>query len=428
LQQINILGIKQGVFPMPEQNTLVSRFLNYVKYDTQSSEESETFPSTAKQKDLGKVLVQELLALGLSDANMDENGYVMATLPGNTGKPVPVIGLIAHMDTSPAVSGENVNTMIHKNYDGSDLQLSPESGVVILRDENPDLAHQIGHDIITSDGTTLLGADNKAGIAEIFSAVKFLIENPDLKHGTIKVAVTPDEEIGAGADRFDIKKFGADFAYTIDGEILGEVEDETFCADSVTLTVHGVNVHPGYAKNKMINSIKIASKIIDALPPDTLSPETTEKREGYVHPTSFNGNEEKTIIKFLIRDFTVDGLQEKEAFLKEISNKVMANYSKAKLDFVVDEFYRNMKYKLDEEPKVTDYALEAVKRSGIEPIKNLIRGGTDGARLSYEGLLTPNIFTGGHNFHSKQEWISIQDMEKAVEVIVNLVQVWEEKS
>ncbi len=413
---------------MSEQNTCVSRFLNYVKYDTQSSEESTTFPSTEKQKVLGKVLVEELLALGLSDANIDENGYVMATLPGNTKKSTPVIGLIAHMDTSPAVSGENVNAMVHKNYDGGDLQLSPESGVVILRDENPDLINQIGNDIITSDGTTLLGADNKAGIAEIFTAVKFLIDNPEIKHGTIKIAVTPDEEIGAGADHFDIKKFGADFAYTIDGETLGEVEDETFCADAVTMTVHGVNVHPGYAKNKMVNSIKIASKIIDALPPDTLSPETTEKREGYVHPTSFSGNEEKTVIKFLIRDFTVDGLKEKEDFLKKISNKVMADYPKANLDFVVDEFYRNMKYKLDEESRVVDYALEAVKRSGIEPIKNLIRGGTDGARLSYEGLLTPNVFTGGHNFHSKQEWISVQDMEKAVEAIVNLVKVWEEKS
>ena len=297
-----------------------------------------------------------------------------------------------------------------------------------MASENSDLAHQIGHDIITSDGTTLLGADNKAGIAEIFDAIYFLVNNPDVKHGTIKVAVTPDEEIGKGADLFDVEKFGADYAFTIDGETLGEVEDETFCADAVTLTIHGVNAHPGYAKNKMVNSVKIAAEILEQLPKDSLSPETTEKREGYVHPTSIEGNEEKTVIKFLVRDFAVEGLKEKEHFLDLLSDNVLTRYPKAMMDFEVKEFYRNMKYKLDKDPKVVDFALEAVERAGIKPVKNIIRGGTDGARLSYMGLLTPNIFTGGHNFHSKQEWISVQDMQKAVDVIINLVQVWEEKA
>ncbi len=272
--------------------TCTDRFLHYTTFDTQSSEESETFPSTEKQKELAKVLLQELLDMGLQDAAMDENGYVMATLPANNDQKVPVIGLIAHMDTSPDVTGKDVKAQIHKNYDGGDIVLPGDSSVVIKADENPALAQQIGNDIITSDGTTLLGADNKAGIAEIFDAIHHLVKHPEIKHGTIKIAVTPDEEIGKGADKFDIKKFAADYAYTIDGETLGEIEDETFCADSVTMTITGVNVHPGYAKNKLVNAIKIAVEIIEQLPKDSLSPETTEKREGYVHPHQFNGNVE----------------------------------------------------------------------------------------------------------------------------------------
>ena len=407
--------------------TCVDRFLKYVSFDTQSNPESDSFPSTEKQKDLAKVLVDELLALGLSDAAMDEWGYVFATLPGNVDNKVPTIGLISHMDTSPDVSGKNVKTILHKKYNGGDIKLG-NSGIVIKADENPDLAKQIGHDIITSDGTTLLGADDKAGIAEIFDAVSYFKQNPDVKHGPIKIAVTPDEEVGKGADHFDVEKFGADFAYTIDGESVGEIEDETFCADAVILTINGVNVHPGYAKNKMINSIKLASHIIEQLPKHSLSPETTEKREGYVHPHSFVGNEEETIVKFLIRDFTIDGLKAKENFLKEICHDVMAQYPKASYEFEIVEYYRNMKYQLDEEPRVVDYALEAVRRAGITPIKNAIRGGTDGARLSYMGLLTPNVFAGGHNFHSRQEYVSIQDMKKAVDVIINIVKIWEEKS
>jgi len=409
-------------------HTCVERFLRYVTYDTQSSESSDTSPSTVKQKILGQVLADELKTMGLADAAIDEWGYIFATLPANVSHEVPVIGLIAHMDTSPDVTDTDVKAQIHHNYQGGDIPLSADSGVIIRADENPELAHQIGHDIITTDGTTLLGADNKAGIAEIFDAVHHLIRHPEIKHGTIHIAVTPDEEVGRGTEHFDVEKFGARYAYTIDGESLGEIEDETFCADSLTMKITGVNVHPGYAKNKLINSVKIAAEIIETLPKDTLSPETTEKREGYVHPHHISGGVEETTIKYLIRDFTTEGLQEKEAFLRDQAEKVMAKYPRAKLDFKVDESYRNMKYKIDEDPKVVAYAVEAVERAGLTPKKNIIRGGTDGSRLSFAGLLTPNIFTGGHNFHSRQEWISIQDMRKAVEVIVHLVKVWEEKS
>jgi len=394
-------------------------------YDTQSSEESTTFPSTEKQKILGKELAKELREMGLSDAQMDEWGYVTATLPGNVHHHVPVIGLIAHMDTSPDVSGANVKTITHANYQGGDIELP--SGVVIKAEDNPALGKQIGHDIITSDGNTLLGADNKAGIAEIFDAIHHLVNHPEIKHGTVRIAVTPDEEVGRGTEHFNVESFGAQFAYTIDGESLGEVEDETFCADSVTITIRGVNVHPGYAKGKLVNAIKIAAEIIEQLPKTSLSPETTEKREGYVHPHHISGGVEESLIKFLIRDFTVEGLRENEAFLKQLVEQVMSTHPKATMDFKVDESYRNMRYEIDKNPRVVDYALEAVHRANVTPVKGLIRGGTDGSRLSYQGLLTPNIFTGGHNFHSRQEWISIQDMHKAVETIVHLVQIWEEK-
>jgi tripeptide aminopeptidase len=410
------------------QYTCLDRFLKYVTFDTQSSEESDTSPTTEKQKRLGEYLVKELQEIGLKDVAMDQWGYVTATLPANVDHPVPVIGLIAHMDTSPDVSGENVKATIHKNYRGGDIVISEMLGVVLKESENPALRQQIGHDIVTSDGTTLLGADNKAGIAEIFAAMHHLITHPEIKHGIIKVAVTTDEEVSKGADHFDIPKFGANYAYTIDGETVGEIEDETFCADSATITVTGVNVHPGYAKDKLVNAIKIAAEIIDQLPKDRLSPETTEKRQGYLHPHNISGNVEQAVIKFLVRDFTVEGLQENEAFLRELTGEVMERHPKAKMDFKIDEYYRNMKYKLDEDPMVVEYAVEAVKRAGLIPVRNIIRGGTDGARLSYDGLLTPNIFTGGHNFHSRQEWISVQDMHKAVDVIIQLIQIWEEKA
>ncbi|MBD3386567.1 peptidase T [candidate division KSB1 bacterium] len=413
---------------MDKTYSCVDRFLKYIEFDTQSSEASETYPSTEKQKVLSAHLVKELESLGLEEVELDNYGYVTATLPANSDHSIPVIGLIAHVDTSPDVSGENVKARVHKSYQGGDIDLSPESGVVIKAEENEALAGQIGNDIITSDGTTLLGADNKAGIAEIMDALQHMIRHPEIKHGKIRIAFTPDEEVGRGTEFFDVKKFAADYAYTVDGETAGELEDETFCADTVTLILHGVNVHPGYAKNKLVNAIKVSSEIIDRLPGDSLSPETTEKREGYIHPHLTNGNVEKAEIKFLIRDFTVDGLKEKETFLHDIVKEVMKSHPKARFDFNVDESYRNMKYKIDEKPIVAEYALEAIERAGLTPIKNLIRGGTDGARLSYQGLLTPNLFTGGHNFHSRQEWISVQDMQKAVDVIIELIKVWEEKS
>ena len=411
-----------------EQSLFLDRFLSYVKYDTQSSEESETYPSTMKQLDLSKKLVEELKELGLSEVEITEHGYVFGTLKANVDKDVPTIGLIAHVDTSPEVSGANVNPTINKNYQGGDIVLKKDTSQVIEFDMNPALKDCIGHDIITTDGTTLLGADNKAGIAEIMGAVKYLIENPEIKHGKIRISFTVDEEVGTGTQHFDVKQFGVDYAYTIDGETAGEVEDETFCADTAIVTIKGVNVHPGYAKDRLVSGIKIGAEFIEKLPKDSLSPETTEKREGYVHPHAFAGAVEETKLTFLVRDFEADGLKEKEDFLQKICDDLNAKYPKASVTLEIKESYRNMKIKLNEKPEVVEYALEAVKRTGIEPIKNLIRGGTDGARLSFMGLLTPNIFTGGHNFHSKKEWVSIQDMEKAVETIVHLTQIWTEKS
>lgn len=407
---------------------IVERFKKYVSFDTQSSEESESFPSTMKQKNLGKVLAEELKSMGLEDVEMDEWGYVTATLPANTDKKVPVIGLISHMDTSPEVSGANVKPVIHKNYQGGDIQLPGDPTQVIRFADTPALKDQIGNDIITSDGTTLLGADDKAGVTEIFTTAQYLLDHPEIKHGKIRIAITPDEEVGRGTEHFDVKKFGADYAYTIDGETVGEIENETFCADSVLITIHGINMHPGYAKGKLVNGIKVGAEIIARLPKDELSPETTEAREGYIHPHAIEGGVETTTVKFLIRDFTVEGLHEKEEFLKGIAESALREFPGATMDFDVQESYRNMRYKLDEDPKVVEFALEAVKRAGLEPHLSIIRGGTDGSKLSYEGLLTPNIFTGGHNFHSKLEWVSIQDMEKTVETIVSLVQVWVEKS
>ncbi len=408
--------------------TCVERFIKYVQFDTQSSEDSTTYPSTEKQKILGAELVKELQEIGLKDAQMDEYGYVTATLEATSPKNVPVIGLIAHLDTSPDVSGANVKPIIHKNYQGENIVLPADNTVVITVEDNPDLKNQIGNDIITADGTTLLGADDKAGIAEIFDALNHLVKNPEIKHGKIRICITPDEEIGTGTKYFDVKKFGADFAYTVDGELRGEIENETFCADSVTITITGRNIHPGYAKNKMVNSVKIAAEIIEKLPKDSLSPETTEKREGYIHPHIINGGVEKTVIKCLIRDFEEKGLKEKEDFLQKLANEVLANYTNAVMDFKVDESYRNMRYILDKYPHGLEYAKEAIRRTGLVPMMNLIRGGTDGARLCFMGLPTPNLFAGGHSFHSKREWISIQDMQKAVETLVNLLQIWEEKT
>lgn len=403
---------------------VVDRFLRYVKQDTQSAEDSKTYPSTEKQKEFGKDLVEELKELGLGDASIDQHGYVTATLTSNVARTVPIIGLIAHMDTSPDVSGKDVKPHIHKNYSGGDIVLHGDKTQVIRLSDNPELGKKIGNEIVTSDGTTLLGADDKAGIAEIVEAVHCLVKHSEIEHGTIKLAFTPDEEVGEGVKYFDVKKFGVQYAYTLDGETLGEVENETFCADSVRVTFHGVPFHPGYAIGKLVNSIKIASTFVDKLPKDRGSPETTDKMEGYVHPNSIQGEVESTTVKFIIRDFEIEGLKKKEESLNALAEETVRNYPRSSFTFEVKDSYRNMRHVLDKFPEVVEKAMTAVRLAGLEPKLHSIRGGTDGAKLSYMGLPTPNLATGGHNFHSKLEWISVQDMKKAVEVILNLARIW----
>ncbi len=407
--------------------TCVDRFLNYVKYDTQSDEESTSFPSTEKQKKLAADLAKELKKMGLKDAAMDKWGYVMATLPANTKKKVPPIAFIAHIDTSPAVTGKNVKPIIHKNYKGGDIKL-PKEGRVIKVSENPDLKNMKGFDIITTDGSTLLGADNKAGVAEIMDAVNYLITHPEIKHGPVKVCFTPDEEVGRGTEKIDLKKLGAKYAYTIDGSSLGEVESETFSADMVVLKFIGKNIHPGYAKNQMINSIKIAAAFVESLPKKTLSPETTEKRQGYVHCTTINGMEETTTLKIIIRDFETPKLKQYENLLEKLAKKAVAKFPGSKYEFKVINQYRNMKEVLVKHPQVAKYAVQAMKNLGIKPIMHPIRGGTDGSRLSFMGLPCPNIFAGEHSFHSQLEWVAVQDMEAAVKVIVEIAKIWEKRS
>ena len=407
--------------------TCADRFLKYVKYDTQSDEDSTTFPSTEKQKILSKDLAEELKKMGLDDAHLDEWGYVMATLPSNTSKKVDPISFIAHVDTSPAVTGKDVNPVINKNYQGGDIKLKT-GGWVIKESENPDLKNMKGFDIITTDGSTLLGADNKAGVAEIMDAVNYFLSHPEVKHGPIKICFTPDEEVGRGTEKIDLNKLDAKYAYTVDGSSMGEVEIETFSADAVNVTFTGKNIHPGYAKGIMINSLKVAAAFVDSLPKDKLSPETTEKREGYFHPTTMSGNEEKTVVKFIIRDFETPKLEELENILKDLAEKAAEKFPGSKLDFEVIEQYRNMREILDKYPQVYEYAFEAMKNLDIEPITHPIRGGTDGSRLSFMGLPTPNIFAGEHSFHSQLEWVAVQDMEMAVKVIVEIAKVWEEKA
>lgn len=409
-------------------HTVTERFLRYVKIDTQSNPTSPTCPSTEKQKDLARVLVQELLEMGLSDAHMDENGYVYATINSNTDKKVPVICFCSHMDTSPDCSGKGVNPQVHANYDGKDIVLPNDASQIIKVSEHPSLLKQIGNSIITTDGTTLLGADNKAGVAEIMDAAYQLVNNPSLKHGTIKILFTPDEEIGRGADKADLHKVGADFGYTIDGEELGHIENETFSADGLTINVHGVSTHPGFAKGKMESAIKIVSEIVAALPSETMSPESTEKKEPFVHPVGISGAVEEASVQFIIRAFDEEGLKTQEAFLKKLTDVIIKNYPHSTYDFIIKNQYRNMKQVLDRNPEIVENAMEAVRRAGVEPVLSSIRGGTDGSRFSYMGLPCPNIFAGEHAFHSKHEWVSIQDMEKAVLTIVNLAQVWEERS
>lgn len=408
-------------------DTVTDRFLRYVVIDTQSDPKSSAQPSTEKQKNLGHVLVGELLAIGLSDAHMDEHGYVHATIPSNVDKPVPVICFCSHMDTAPDFTGTNVKPRILHNYGGGDIQLPGDQQQVIRVSDHPVLLDQIGNDIITTDGTTLLGADDKAGLAEIITAAQFLVDNPDIRHGTIKLLLTVDEEIGRGVDKVDVAKLGAQFAYTVDGETAGHIEDESFSADGVDITISGVAIHPGFAKDKMENAIKIAGAIIDRLPRD-IAPETTEGKEGFIHPTGVTGSMEKAALSFIIRDFTDDGLAAKEAMLEALVKEVMAGYPGSSYTFTVRQQYRNMKSVLDRHPEIVDNAVEAVRRAGMVPVRGSIRGGTDGSRLSFMGLPCANIFAGGHAFHSPLEWVSRQDMERAVKTLVELAKIWEERA
>lgn len=408
--------------------TVTERFLRYVKIDTQSDPTSPTCPSTEKQKNLGRLLVEELLAMGITDAEMDENGYVYGTIPSNTNKQVPVICFCSHMDTSPDCTGANVNPQIVRNYKGTDIVLVNDPSQVIRPSEHPNLLEQIGNDIITTDGTTLLGADNKAGVAEIMDAAHFLMTHPEVKHGTIKILFTPDEEIGRGVDKVNLAKVGADFGYTMDGENAGNIEDETFSADGAKLTIQGVSTHPGFAKGKMEHAIKIAARIIASLPQDKHTPETTEHKEPFIHPAGITGSLESATVNFILRAFDTATLKEMATIVDQTAATIIKDYPNSSYKLEVFEQYRNMKEVLDKHPQVVDFALEAIARAGMKPQRTSIRGGTDGSRLSYMGLPCPNIFAGEHAFHSRLEWVSVQDMQKAVDTIVHLVGIWEEKS
>lgn len=408
-------------------DTVLDRFLRYVVIDTQSNAASSTQPSTEKQRELGRLLVDELLAMGLTDAHLDEHGYVYATLASNVDKQVPVICFCSHMDTAPDFTGKNVKPQVVRSYAGGDITLPGDPQQVIRVADNPALLDQIGNDIVTTDGTTLLGADDKAGIAEIMTAAQFLIDNPGIRHGTIKILFTPDEEIGRGVDKVDIDELGAQFAYTLDGETAGHIEDETFSADGVEVTVHGVAIHPGFAKGRMENAIKIAGAIVDRLPSD-IAPETTSDRDGFIHPIAMSGAMEKATLSFIVRDFREEGLKVKEVLLEELIKDVMKAYPGSSYGFEVKEQYRNMKVVLDRHPEIVENAIEAIRRAGMTPVRGSIRGGTDGSRLSFMGLPCPNLFAGGHAFHSPLEWVSCQDMEKAVTTIVELAKVWEERA
>ncbi len=410
------------------QTSVVDRFLRYVTYDTQSREGSDTYPSTASQLVLLRDLVEELKALGVADATMDEHGYVMATIPATSSKAgVPVIGVIAHVDTSPEMSGAGVKPIVHRAYQGQDLALPDDPTAVLRVSDSPYLGECLGHDIITASGTTLLGADNKAGVAEIMAAAEYLLQHPQIPHGAIRIAFTPDEEVGQGTKYFDVQRFGAAYAYTMDGGMRGELEFESFSADTFVATFKGFNTHPGYAQGRMINSIKLAARFIGALPSDRLSPETTAGYDGYVHPYVFQASVDRTTVRVLLRDFVTAGLAEKARWLESLARDSVAGIAGASVECKVEESYRNMREVIDQHPNVMERAKEAIARAGLEVRMKPIRGGTDGSRLSFMGLPTPNLFAGEQNFHSRLEWVSVQDMEKAVEVIVHLAQVWEER-
>ena len=412
-----------------EKQELLARFLRYVQVDTQSDEEATCFPSTEKQKDLARMLVEELKALGCGDAAMDEWGYVFATVPSNLPAghpPVPVVGFLAHLDTYAGTTGGGVKPQVIQNYAGGDIALLA-TGERIPMATNHSLAHCVGHTLVHSDGTTLLGADDKAGIAEILTMVAWLGRHPEFLHGELRIGFTPDEEVGRGTEHFDVAAFRAKYAYTLDGSDLGEIEDETFCADTAIVTIKGHDVHPGYAKNVMINAVRVAAAVVEALPTDRL-PETTEGRESYLHPFDFKGDVTKAEVKLLVRAFTEEELHQREEALRAVIAQVQPRFPGAQIAVEIKPSYRNMGYKIAEDPKVLDYALEAVTRQGITPIRKAIRGGTDGSRLSFMGILTPNVFAGGQSFHSVQEWVSLEWMAAAVGVSIQLLSVWVERA
>jgi len=413
---------------MDIRSDVVTRFVKYVQVDTQSQEPEHPagphpYPSTEKQKDLGYILVQDLNEIGLENVEIDSWGYVTATLPSNVEHEVPVVGLIAHMDTSPAASGKDVKPLFHENYQGGQIHYPDAPWQVLDPVDCPELNNQVGNTIITSSGTTLLGADNKAGVSEIMSAIRFLKENPQVKHGPIRVAFTCDEEIGAGVEHFDLEKFNAQYAYTVDGETVGIIENETFSADGAELEVKGVEIHPGFAKDRLVNAALIAAHFITRLPRES-APETTDGRQGYLHAYTVKGGVDRTIVKLLVRDFDDEGLKRFEELMQSIVHDLRCEYPKAEINLTINEQYRNMRLHIDKHPRVIEVAMEAVKAAGREPLLGVIRGGTDGSRLSAMGLPTPNIFTGGHNFHSTREWVSAEDMVFTVKTLVELARIW----
>jgi tripeptide aminopeptidase len=411
------------------KTSVLERFLRYVTYDTQSAEGSATYPSTLKQLVLLDLLVAELKAIGITDAKRDANGLVFATIPSTSAKKnVPVIGFLAHVDTSPESPGVNVKPVVHAKWNGDDISYADDPALKLRASEVPALRGQVGNDIVTASGQTLLGADDKAGVAEIMAAAEYLMQHPEIAHGPIRIGFTPDEEVGAGAARFDVPAFGAMCAYTMDGEEVGVLDTSTFSADAMTVTFQGFNTHPGFAKGRMVNSIRVAGDFLSRLPRDRWSPETTELQEGFLHPYVMDASVDRTSVKFLIRDFKTAALAEKEQLIEKLAREAAAAWPGVSVSFKIDESYRNFKEVLDRHPQIVENAREAFKRSGLEVVEGSIRGGTDGSRLTYMGLPTPNIFAGGHNFHSRLEWVSVQDMEKATEVIVNVARVFEERA
>ncbi|PKG24810.1 peptidase T [Niallia nealsonii] len=408
------------------RNSIIDRFISYAVVDTQSNENSDSCPSTPGQLTLGNLLVEGLKEIGMADVTIDEFGYVMATLPANTDKELPTIGFLAHLDTATDFTGTNVRPQLVENYDGKDIILNRDLHIVLSPTEFPELKNYIGHTLLTTDGTTLLGADNKAGIVEIITALIYLIQHPEIKHGKIRVAFTPDEEIGRGPHKFDVKAFGADFAYTVDGGPLGELQYESFHAAAAKITVKGTNVHPGTAKGKMVNSMKIAMEIESQLP-EKEAPEHTEGYEGFYHLLSFNGDVEQSKLHYIIRDFDREGFENRKKTLTVIIEKLNDKYGENTVHLELNDQYYNMREKIEPVKEIVDVAYQAMENLGIKPIVQPIRGGTDGSQLSYMGLPTPNIFTGGENFHSKYEYISVNNMQKAVDVLVAIVQLFEKK-